>query len=309
MSRATVLAPGEGDKYWIVGDHGTFKIGPRETGGRYTVAETFIPLNAGPPPHVHGNEDEMFYILAGRIMFMDNQHTFIAGPGAAVYLPKGVPHTFKNIGDEPVKCVLTALPSGFEAFVAECGQKIDKIPCDLQVDDAAIGKLLANCQKYGIQILPEHKVLGEKQVTPKTRKLWVMGNLIDVKLTAEDTAGNFSVAEITQPPGASVPLHAHVEMDEYFHVIEGETEFTIAGKPVKATAGTFIHVPKGVSHGFTNKSGKPAKIADFHTPGGFEKFFEECGVACTDETMPPKPVAMEPAALEALFKKHGMTVG
>src|SRR5262249_16245376 len=153
-------------------------------------------------------------------------------------------------------------PSGFEKFVDECGSKIDKIPSGLPVDEAAIGKLMANCHKYGIQILPQHQVLGEKAYTAPDRKLWVMGNLIDIKLTADDTAGNFTVAEITQPPGAAVPAHAHVEMDEYFHVIDGEFEFTVDGKTVKAPTGTFIHVPKGVVHGFTNKSGRPAKLAD-----------------------------------------------
>jgi quercetin dioxygenase-like cupin family protein len=306
---ATILGPDEGDKYWIVGDHGTFKIGPKETGGRYTVALNYISPGAGPPPHLHGREDEMFYLLSGRLMFMDNQHTFIAGAGSAVYLPRGIPHSFKNVGDEPATFILTCLPSGFEAFVAECGQKVDKIPSGLNVDEAAIGKLMANCHKHGIQVLPEHKVLGEKAYTPKAHKLWVLGNLIDVKVTAEDTGGNFSVVEIIQPPGAGVPPHAHVEMDEYFHVIEGETEFTIAGKPVKAPAGTFIHVPKGVIHSFTNMSGQPAKIADFHTPGGFEHFFEECGTAYAEGSNPPAPVAMQPAAVEALFKKHGMTVG
>jgi quercetin dioxygenase-like cupin family protein len=250
----------------------------------------------------------MFYLLSGKMMFMDNQHTFTAGPGTVVYLKKNIPHTFKNVGDEVIHCILTTFPSGFEKFVEECGSKIDKIPCDLKVDEAAIGKLMANCSKYGIQILPEHQVLGEKQYKPKDRKLWVLGHLIDVKLDSSDTDGNFSVVEVTSPPGAFVPAHVHVEQDEYFHVIEGEFEFTIDGKTVKAPAGTFIHVPRGVSHGFVNKSSKPAKLADFHTPGGFEKFFEECGTVCTDEKNPPKAGPVDMPAMVKLFEKHGMTL-
>src|SRR5688572_16239180 len=140
---ATILAPGEGDKYWIVGDHGTFKIGPEQSGGRYTVIEAFVPPGGGPPPHVHAREDEMFYIFGGQMMFMDNQHTFTAGPGSAVYLKRGTPHTFKNVGTEPVKYILTTSPSGFEAFVNECGERITKIPHDKQPGPADIEKLLA----------------------------------------------------------------------------------------------------------------------------------------------------------------------
>lgn len=308
-SASTVLAPGEGDKYWIVGDHGTFKVLPPQSGGRYTVIEAFVLPGGGPPPHLHTREDEMFYVYSGQMTFMDNQHTFTAGPGSVVYLKRGIPHTFKNSGDVPVKYILTTTPCGFEAFVDECGERITRIPHDKQPGPADIEKLLASCGKYGISILPDHKVLGEKEYKPRNRKLWVLGNLIDIKVTAEDTAGNFSVVEITQPPGAGVPQHAHVAMDEYFFVIDGETEFTIDGKPVKAPAGTFIYVPKGVVHGFTNKSSRPARIADFHTPGGFEQFFEECGTVCTDESRPPAPVEMTPDAVAKLFQKHGMTVG
>ena len=309
MSRATVLGPGEGDKFWIVGDHLTFKVGPKQTHGKYTVATTHVPPQSGPPPHVHAAEDEMFYILEGTMMFMDNQHTFLAGPGSAIYLPKGIPHTFKNVGDTQVKCILTALPSGFEAFVAECGEPITQIPCDKQVDEAAVGKLMANCSKYGVRILPEHKPVGEKEYKPQDRQQWVLGQQVTIKLGSKETNGNFSVVEVTARPGQAVPSHKHLEMDEYFYVLEGEFEFTIDGKPTAAPAGTFIHVPKGVRHGFANKTNQLAKLADFHTPGGFEEFFDECGVECTDPTKPPTLGPPDMAKLSEVFKKHGMELG
>lgn len=309
MPQATILAPGEGDKFWIVGDHLTFKVGPKETGGKYTVATTYILPQAGPPPHVHGREDEMFYVLEGTMVFMDNTHTFTAGPGSVVYLPKNIPHTFKNIGNTPAKCILTALPSGFEAFTAECGERITQIPCDKQVDDAAIGKLMANCAKYGVSILPEHRPIGEKTYAPKKRDRWVLGQQVSIKLGSKETGGNFSVVEVITRPGQAVPPHKHLVMDEFFYVLEGEFEFLIDGKPVKAPAGTFIHVPKGVMHGFGNKGTTTAKLADFHTPGGFEEFFQECGTECTDPTKPPTLGPPDMPKLIAMFRKHGMELG
>jgi|GEM_PF-332806 len=308
MSKATVLGPDEGEKYWIAGDHITFKVGPQQTDKKYAVALTWTAPGSGPPPHIHANEDEMFYIIEGTMMFMDNQETFIGGPGTAVYLKKGIPHTFKNVGDKPAKFIVTTAPTGFEAFVAECGESITQIPCDKQVNDAAIGKLMANCGKYGVTILPEHKVIGEKAHVPKQRNLWVLGHLITIKLGAEDTAGNFSVVEIMTRPGLFVPAHKHLNMEEYFYVTEGEFKFTIGDKTLTATPGTFIHVPRNVMHGFENKTSAPAKMVDFHTPGGFEKFFEECGSPCHDinETPPEMPASVEQLAM--MFRKHGMNL-
>ena len=40
MSTATVLGPGEGTKFWIVGDHLDFKITRKETGAlRYSLLQ------------------------------------------------------------------------------------------------------------------------------------------------------------------------------------------------------------------------------------------------------------------------------
>jgi hypothetical protein len=80
---------------------------------------------------------------------------------------------------------------------------------------------------------------------------------------------------------------------------------------VDAPAGTFVHIPAGAVHGFTHAGTGEAKFVDYHTPGGFEKFFEECGVECTDRSAPPPPRPTQeqmPRILE-IFRKHGMTVG
>ncbi len=309
MPQVTVLAPGDGNKFWIVGDHLTFKVGPEQTGGKYAVALTWTPPGGGPPPHVHANEDEMFYILDGKLLFIDNQHTFTAGPGSAVYLKKGVPHAFKNIGDSPATFLVTATPAGFEAFIAAAGEKITKIPCGLAVTPEVIGKLMAVAPQFGLTMLPEHKPVGEKKFTPNTRQRWVLGQHVTVKLASAETCGNFCVADVLIQPGQGVPSHKHVAMDEYFYVTEGAFDFLIDGRTVAAPTGSFIHVPKGVMHGFTNVGNIPAKLADFHTPGGFEAFFEECGQECTDPTKPPKVEIPDMDSLRTMWTKHGMVMG
>src|SRR4051812_44525360 len=62
--RATIVPPGQGDSYWVVGDLITFKIGADRTGGGDAFAETTV-APGGPPPHLHHREDELFYVLDG----------------------------------------------------------------------------------------------------------------------------------------------------------------------------------------------------------------------------------------------------
>ena len=115
---------------------------------------------------------------------------------------------------------------------------------------------------------------------------------------------HFTVAEGDMFPGSVVPLHAHRDMDEMFYVLDGEVEFMFDGDSVRGRTGTFVHVPAGVRHGF--RSDGAARLVDFHTPGGFEHFFEECGTVCTDPAKPPPAQEPDMKMLAALFDKHGM---
>ena len=48
-------------------------------------------------------------------------HVIEAGPGDYVWKPRGVPHTFWNVGPEPARIVEFLVPARFEQFFAELG--------------------------------------------------------------------------------------------------------------------------------------------------------------------------------------------
>ena len=51
---------------------------------------------------------------------------------------------------------------------------------------------------------------------------WWFGSLAVIKATAADTGGQFTIVEVTEPPGAEAPLHVHHREDEAFWILEGE---------------------------------------------------------------------------------------
>jgi quercetin dioxygenase-like cupin family protein len=54
-----------------------------------------------PGPHSHPNE-QIAYIMAGRIRFMVGSEKHILGPGQLIVVPPNVEHWGEVIGDEPV---------------------------------------------------------------------------------------------------------------------------------------------------------------------------------------------------------------
>ena len=110
------LEAGEGEALWFLGALGTIKGSGAATGGTTMVSEWWAPRDHGSPLHVHHREHEWFYVLSGEVTFWIDGLVTVAGPGAFVFGPLGVPHTFIVTSDE-ARFLLVTQPTGFEDFV------------------------------------------------------------------------------------------------------------------------------------------------------------------------------------------------
>ena len=68
---------------------------------------------------MHSREDEAVFIISGRMTFVVGDRRFDAGAGELVWLPREVPHTFANLGDEPLWAFGVTSPAGLEGMFAE----------------------------------------------------------------------------------------------------------------------------------------------------------------------------------------------
>jgi quercetin dioxygenase-like cupin family protein len=97
----------------------TFKARAEQTGGSLTAFENVIAPLDGPPLHTHRDEDESWYIIEGRLRFQLGDALHEAPRGTFVFVPKGTPHAFQNIGDTPARILVLFTPSGMERFFDE----------------------------------------------------------------------------------------------------------------------------------------------------------------------------------------------
>ncbi len=122
------------------------------------------------------------------------------------------------------------------------------------------------------------------------RSIWFLGMLITFKALGEETGGEYSLYEQPVPPQVGVPPHIHHSETEAFYVLEGEFEFIRGDRAVRAGVGGFVHVPRGVVHGFTNVGTTPARFVAISTPGGLhERLLSGLGEPAQTETLPPPP--------------------
>ena len=109
-----------GDAWWYGDGLFEFLIPSEATGGRLTVFRATMPEGFSPPRHVHTREDEVFLVEDGELRFDIAGRAVAAGPGTSVFMPRGVPHTFRV--DGPSARVLGIMtPGGFESLFRELG--------------------------------------------------------------------------------------------------------------------------------------------------------------------------------------------
>jgi oxalate decarboxylase/phosphoglucose isomerase-like protein (cupin superfamily) len=103
-------------------------------------------------------------------------------------------------------------------------------------------------------------------------KSWnILGQRYFPKASCESTFA----FEANSEAGQFVPVHVHPTQDEFILVQEGEIDLKLDGVWSKARAGDLIRMPRGVPHGYFNKSDKPVRALFWVSPAGrLENLFD-----------------------------------
>lgn len=119
-----------------------------DTNGAFAVVEFQGKPGGEPPMHVHENEDEMFYIVEGKVEITVGGQKQMATAGSAAFLPRRIPHTFRIVSPE-ARAIVYITPGGFENYFRQVSELVKgEAPTPEQQ------KLMAQlCGEYGVQFL------------------------------------------------------------------------------------------------------------------------------------------------------------
>src|SRR5579862_8542079 len=94
-----LVVPAGGGTYLDMASPGRFarlKLLNEETTGSIMMFEETVPAGTKSTRHLHHDSDEVVWVLEGEFGFMIGETVSQGGPGTCAFLPRNVPHAWKN---------------------------------------------------------------------------------------------------------------------------------------------------------------------------------------------------------------------
>ena len=85
--------------YWGWDGLWTPLVTSAETHGSFSILEQTLRKQAGPPPHIHDQNDEVFFLLEGEVRLQVGDEVLDGEAGQLIRIPPGTPHGFVITSD------------------------------------------------------------------------------------------------------------------------------------------------------------------------------------------------------------------
>jgi quercetin dioxygenase-like cupin family protein len=119
-AKGIVVQPGHGDVLDMgPGRSAALKLLGAATGDSIMVFEETVPAGTKSTFHLHHDSDEVAYVLSGKVTFMIGGEVTVGGPGTCAFMPRGVPHAWKNSGTETGRVLFLYTPAGAGGLMEE----------------------------------------------------------------------------------------------------------------------------------------------------------------------------------------------
>jgi mannose-6-phosphate isomerase-like protein (cupin superfamily) len=105
-----IVAPEDAETVRPFGIDMKIMLGAEHTGGTFSAIVAEVKPGEGPPPHLHHDREEYFYVLEGTYELSVNGNETTVGPGTLVFIPRGTVHAFKNVASTLGKVLEWTIP-------------------------------------------------------------------------------------------------------------------------------------------------------------------------------------------------------
>ena len=99
------------------------KLLGHETGESIMLFEETLPAGTASLYHLHHDSDEVAWVISGEFTFKIGDEVAVGGPGACAFMPRNVPHAWKNTGKETGRVVFLYTPAAAGGLVEALSER------------------------------------------------------------------------------------------------------------------------------------------------------------------------------------------
>lgn len=283
-----------------------FPVRSRDTGGRLCVQIAHMPRSGlCTPAHCHGSEDEIFYVLAGRLEVETPRQRVTLDTGDLAIAPRGLPHRVAAL-DEGTRTLTIITPGSLEDAFFRIAT--DPTPQHLLME-MAVWDVHGVEQRapYRHPLAPDPKPLRVVRAD-EGDAFWLASDEYTVKVSSAALDARLCVVHFRIPPRGGPVVHTHTREEEIFHVLRGDVAFYSDGAAVRGREGDTAVLPRGIPHCFRNVGDAEAEFLAIITPAGFDEFVSLAGTPATPHRRIPKADAAELERLTSLSERFGVRI-
>jgi quercetin dioxygenase-like cupin family protein len=122
-------------------------ISGNQTENKYSIIEITFPAGEESeiPLHKHGNEALVMHVIEGNFSFRYGKETIEGNKDTVLRFEKDVNHSYRKIGKDQGKLLVTYTPGGLENFFRELGtSKIEDSKKSIEFDPVIVHLLESN---------------------------------------------------------------------------------------------------------------------------------------------------------------------
>ena len=124
------------------------------TGDSIMLFEETVPAGTKSTFHLHRDSDEVAYVLAGEITFLIGGEVTTGGAGSLAFMPRGVPHAWKNSGGATGKVLFLYTPAKAGGLLEEQHET------QRSFSAMSAEEVEGTCRRHGWEILGPSPVRG-----------------------------------------------------------------------------------------------------------------------------------------------------
>jgi mannose-6-phosphate isomerase-like protein (cupin superfamily) len=122
-TKSFVTLPGQ-EPVWNMapGRTAALKLLNQQTGDSVMAFEEVAPAGTETPLHLHHDSDEVMFVLSGEFSFKIGDEFSTGGPGTCAFMPRDIPHAWKNSGTETGRAFFIYTPGAAGKLFEEMRQ-------------------------------------------------------------------------------------------------------------------------------------------------------------------------------------------